>query len=140
MGWSKFQKLAIIQREFTNLESHVMNGLILVVVKDSQKPLHALDGSWIVVIKTRLHEDFVLHLYEGPLGHSLLLLCRQQGDHPGEAGGYRLLEFSRHQDADGRQGAHMMSGVSLPPHVHQIAVKDRTSLEEGFGFIILLHM
>lgn len=52
----------VVKLELANLVSHVVNSLVLVVIKDSQIPLHALDWPWKIIIEAHLYQDISFEL------------------------------------------------------------------------------
>ena len=72
------------------------------ITKQADESLVGLVGSRHGEVETKLRDDLSLQVDEFGLRDGLLLLGGEQTDHPVEAGTYRLLEFSRHKNRDGR--------------------------------------
>lgn len=70
--------------ELADLERHVVDRLIEVVIKDSEIPLHGLNGSREVEVKSKHDEDVRLQVDELLLAHKLFLIVSEKVDHSGE--------------------------------------------------------
>jgi hypothetical protein len=50
-GGLVIEKSGVIELEFTDLESHILDGLVGVIIQYTHVSLHRLDGSWEIEIK-----------------------------------------------------------------------------------------
>ena len=57
-----FKESCIIQLELADLEAHVDDGFVGVVVKNSQEPLHGLYRSWEIKVKAKLHKNLSFYI------------------------------------------------------------------------------
>jgi len=100
LRWSILQERNFVKLKFQNLESHVNNSHVLVVLEKSHEPLHTLHRSREVEIKSKMFDDVLFHLNELCLRDIFLLFLGKKVDHSIEAWRNRLLQFCGHQDAD----------------------------------------
>lgn len=100
LRWSILQERNFVKLKFQNLESHVNDGHVLVVLEKSHEPLHTLHWSWEVEIKSKMFDDVLFHLNELCFRNVFLLFLGKKVDHSIEAWRNRLLQFCGHQDAD----------------------------------------
>lgn len=83
----------LVQLELADLEGHLEDHLVLVVIQDSQEALQRLHRTLEIKVEAEAREDLLLHFDELWLGYILLLLFGKQSYHAGEAGRDGLLQL-----------------------------------------------
>ena len=63
LRWLESKESSVIELELGDLESHVYDGFVLVVVQNSQEPFHWLYWSWEVEVKSKLYQNLGLEIY-----------------------------------------------------------------------------
>ena len=122
------------------MEAHVLDGVVEVVVEDSEEALHGLDGSGEVEIETQSHQNLGLEVDEGLLADIPFFFVSKEIYHSGEAWGDRLLELGRHEDANGGQVYHLRFGEVGGSYHVDVSVHDVGCDKQGFILVLLLGM
>ena len=122
--------------EFTDLEGHFEDDLVVVVVQDSQKPVERLDGPLEVEVEAESLQNLDLEVDEHLLVDVLLLLLGQQTNHAGETWRDRLLQLGGKKYTDCCEADHVMlrevedsDGVDVP-------VENGCGGEQAFGLVL----
>lgn len=129
LGRSILQKGSLVELKLQNLEADVDHSWVLIIIEQSQEPLHALHGSWKVEIEAKCLNYVLFKLDELLFGDVLPLLVGEQVDHSVEAWRNGLLELCCHQNADHSKMKHLSWSENVYTHHHYVVVKNSRSHE-----------
>lgn len=130
------QEFGLVQLELADLESHILNGFVCVIVEYPKIPLHRLHRSWEVEIEAHLDKYLGLKVYEGLFAHVLFFLIGKKIYHSGKTWGYWLFQFCGHQNADGRQRDHLGLGEVLGSDHVDISVQNSGGDEKSLLLVL----
>lgn len=101
MRRSVIKKCGIVHLELTYLECHIVYRFVKIVVQNTQVAFHRLDWAWEIEIKSEVFQNVLLEVDKHFFVQRTFFLIVQKVNHTGETRAYWLLEFCRHQYADG---------------------------------------
>ena len=81
-----FQELGVVALELADLERHVVDGLIEVVVEYAEEALHGLDGAGEVEVETEHDKDVGLEVNQLLFAYEFLLIFSEKINHSGKTG------------------------------------------------------